>query len=113
MTHVEEISIVQGTTWQKAWLVRYSADITQTPLAYIDDTWTARCQIRNEKHGAILQHQVTASVTAAGAVVLLVTPAESTPWTWTQGYYDVEIVKGGVVQRVAEGVVVVDQETTV
>lgn len=66
MSRVEEITILQGTTWQKGWLVRYTPDITTTPLAYIDDTWSARCQIRNEKHGSTLLATLTASVTATG-----------------------------------------------
>lgn len=101
----QDLTIEQGVNWSKGWLVT----VEQEP---IDDTWTARAQIRS-KWGGLL-HDFTADVTSEGAVVLSVIPAQSSLWKFADAVYDVEIVNEdeSLTLRVAKGRVIVDREVT-
>lgn len=100
-----DLAIEQGTTWTHGWSVTYNG----TP---IDDTWTARSQIRATAASKDLLHEFAPAVTAEGAVVLGIDPATSSAWTWRSGIYDVEVTKGDVTLRVARGRVDVSPEVT-
>lgn len=99
--------IKQGADWSHGWRVRFNA-------VPIDATWTARSQIRPFVESPVVLHEFAASVNADGSVVIAVTPAESSAWTWTMGVYDVEVVNAdaSVTLPVAEGSVYVDREVT-
>jgi hypothetical protein len=101
-----KLTIEQGTTWSHGWAVTFNG-------APIDETWTARSQVRKPITSADVLHAFAASVTAEGAVVIAVEPDESSAWTWRDGVYDVEVESSdGVVLRVAYGAVAVSAEVT-
>lgn len=103
-----DLVIEQGTDWAHGWRVTVNGDP-------IDDTWTARGQIRRWVSSPDPPlHDFAASVDDTGAVVIAVTPADSTPWTFEAGVYDVEVVNadGSITLRVAEGSITVDPEVT-
>lgn len=101
------LRIKQGTDWSHGWAVTVNG-------APIDATWTARSQVRSHPSTPTVLHQFAASVNADGSVVIAVTPAESSAWTWTSGVYDVEVVNAdaSLTLRVAEGSVSVSLEVT-
>jgi hypothetical protein len=103
----QNLTIEQGTDWSHGWAVTVNGDP-------IDDTWTARAQIRGRVTEETPLHTFAAEVTPEGAVVIAVTPEESSPWTWNDGVYDVEVVNAdeSLTLRVAEGHVLVDPEVT-
>lgn len=103
-----DLRIEQGTDWSHGWAVTVEGDA-------IDATWTARAQVRKSRLvTSELLHEFAAEVTAEGAVVLAVTPAESSAWDWTSGQYDVEITNAdeSLTLRVAQGRVTVNREVT-
>lgn len=102
----QNLTIEQGVTWSHGWLVTVSG----TP---IDNTWNARSQIRAPYDGSLL-HDFSADVTAEGAVVISVSPEQSSLWDWYDGVYDVEVSNfdGSIVLRVAQGKVTVSKEVT-
>lgn len=102
-----ENAIEQGSDWAHGWAVT----VDGTP---IDETWTARSQVRKTKPSGTVLHQFNAEVTTEGYVILAVAAGESTPFTWRTGVYDVEVVNAdeSVTLRVAEGRVSVDAEVT-
>lgn len=101
------LTIEQGVDWSHGWLVKVNG-------AAINATWTARSQVR--KHASLpdVLHTFAASVNADGSVVIAVTPAQSSAWTWTSAVYDVEVVNAdaSMTLRVAEGSVYVSPEVT-
>lgn len=102
----QDLTIEQGATWAHGWLVKFNGDP-------IDETWTARSQIRAKVTSADVLHTFDATVNADGSVVIAVDDDTSTDWTWRKGVYDVEVESTeGVVLRVAEGSVIVDPEVT-
>lgn len=100
-----DLVIEQGTDWSRGWGVTVSG-------VPIDSSWQARSQVRS-KLGDLL-HEFTADITAEGAVVIAVSPAESSEWTWFDGLYDVKVTSadGGTTLRVAKGTVTVDRSVT-
>lgn len=101
----QNLTIEQGVSWSHGWLVT----VTGVP---IDETWTARSQIRT-KYGVLL-HEFNVNVTPEGAVVLYVSPEESSAWDWFDAFYDVEVVNSDetVTLRVAQGMVFNSKEVT-
>lgn len=104
-----DLTIEQGADWSHGWAVRYLGQA-------IDETWTARSQVRATTASPDVLHEFDAQVDADGNVLLSVTAAESSAWgvdTWTLGRYDVEVESpDGFVGRVAEGYVTVSPEVT-
>lgn len=89
------LTIEAGTDWSHGWAVTVNGEA-------IDDTWTARSQVRRSAGSATVLHEFTASVDEDGNVLIAVTPAETTVvrdedgelvsgWEWTSGKYDVEV----------------------
>lgn len=101
------LTIEQGTTWSHGWSVTYNGDP-------IDDTWTARGQIRASSRSEEVLHDFDPTVNDDGSVVVGVDADDSTAWEWFSGVYDVEVVNANesVVLRIAEGSVLVSPEVT-
>lgn len=106
MTARTKLVIPQGVDWSHGWAVTFNGDP-------IDNTWSARSQIRKKPEAATILHQFAVDIVDS-AVVLAVTPAESSAWGWRGAVYDVEIVNadGSVTLRVAQGPVEVSPEVT-
>lgn len=102
-----EYAIEQGAEWAHGWAVTYNG----VPL---DETWTAAAQIRFKADSADPLGEFGAEVDADGNVVIGVTAAESSAWTWSKGVYDVEVTNAdeSVTLRVAEGRVDLSPEVT-
>lgn len=102
--------IHQGTTWQYRWRITDP----DTGAARDISTWTARGQIRATHTDAEPLHEWTdIDCGVDGYVVIAVTPAESTAWTWRDGVYDIELIDpSGRVARIAQGAVRVSPEVT-
>ena len=101
------LTIEQGTTWSHGWAVTYNGDP-------IDETWTARGQIRERVSSSEILYDLDPTVNADGSVVVGVDAATSSAWAWRSAVYDVEVVNAdaSVVLRVAEGRVSVSLEVT-
>lgn len=101
------LTIEQGTDFSHGWSVKVNG-------ALINATWTARAQIREHAAATTVLHTFAASVNSDGSVVIAVTPAQSSAWTWRSGTYDVEIVNAdaSLTLRVAQGSVQVSPEVT-
>lgn len=101
--------IEQGATWSHGWLPQING------AAIADATWDAKAQVR-DGNGNLLHEWSTvlgnAIVSALGVITLVVAPTESDDWTWFAGVYDLEISKGLITYRVAEGEVSVSPERT-
>lgn len=107
----DDLVIEQGTTWDYAWPV----DQGGNPIDL--SNWTARAQIRESVDSPTVLFEwstVRGNATLTGsAVTLLLTPADSAVWAWTNAVYDVVITDPiGRVARVAGGVVTVSREVT-
>lgn len=104
--------IQQGTTWQRRW--RITDPITGNPRDLAG--WTARGQIRAYQSDVDTVFEWTPddiTCDAEGNVTVPVTPAQSSAWTWRDGYYDIELVDpSGRVARIAQGYVRVSPEVT-
>jgi hypothetical protein len=100
------LTIEQGATFSRGWLVRLNG-------SPIDDTWSARGQIRNRIGGSLL-HDLAPSVNADGSVVFAIEDTVSSAWDWRKGVYDIETVNAdeSIVLRVAEGSVTIKPEVT-
>lgn len=98
-----DLTIEQGADFSHGWMVTVNGQP-------VDETWTSRAQIRT-KYDELL-HEVATEITPEGAVVIAVTGAESTPWTWFDGYFDVKVEKDGIPLRVAQGRIIVDKQVT-
>jgi len=108
----DDLTIPQGTTWGMSWPI---VDDSGVPVTV--DGWTVRSQIRDSVTAtAVLWEWSTDDGTAeavADTVILRLTPAQSSAWTWRTGLYDVELVDpDGEVFRLTQGRVTVDREVT-
>lgn len=101
----QDLVVEQGTDWAKGWMVLVHG-------APIDQTWTARSQVRS-KIGTLL-HEFDTGITPEGAVVISVTPEQSSIWHWRDGFYDVKVsnLGGSSVLRVAQGEIRVSRQVT-
>lgn len=101
-----DLLVKQGATFGRGWLVR----VNGVP---IDETWTARGQIRSRVGGPLL-HDLAPSVNADGSVVFIIDADESSAWAWRKGVYDIEVSNSDntITRRVAEGKVKIDPEVT-
>ena len=102
------LKIPQGTTWAHAWRV--------SGVDFTDATWHAESQIRHhvDSHDVLHDFKTSDTITFEGGVVLItLTPATTSAWTWHRGVYDVEIHSDdGRVYRVAQGPVTLLPEVT-
>lgn len=101
------LTIEQGADFARGWLVRFNG-------AAIDDTWTARSQIRPRPGSDQLLHEFAASVNPDGSVVIAADATESAAWAFANGHYDVKVTSsdGQTVLRVAMGPVFVRLQVT-
>lgn len=102
-----DLAIEQGADWSHGWLVLFDGDP-------IDDTWTARAQIRATPEATVVLYEFAPTVNPDGSVVLGVDAAESSAWLWRVGKYDLEVenADASITLRVAQGAVKVSPEVT-
>lgn len=109
MTHV---IIQQGTTWAMEWTV---TDDTDQPLDVTG--WGVKSQIRATPEAETVLHEWSNvagnAVPGNGSVMITVSPATSSAWTWRSGVFDIELTNlSGQVARLDEGTVEVSPEIT-
>lgn len=108
----DDLTIPQGVTWGYAW------PIVDQDAEPVDLTgWTVQAQIRASTESTAVLHEWStqdgSATVTGGMVTLLLTPAQSTPWQWFTGVYDVELTDtDGNVYRVSQGRAVVSREVT-
>ncbi len=79
--------------------------------------YTARMTIKDKYGGAELHSLTTenggiALDVALGTITLIFSATDTAAFAWKKGVYDLEMVKGGEVTKIAKGVVTVDNEAT-
>ena len=109
------LKIPQGTTYT------HDFNYVETDGTTIIDLtgYTARMQFRSEKSAAAPFHEATTEnsgiiiVPAEGKITFNLSDADSSAFTDYAGFYDLEIASsGGVITRVVEGKVTINQEVT-
>lgn len=102
-----DLTIEQGSTYSHGWLVTFNGDA-------IDETWSARGQIREKVAAEDVLHEFEPTVNADGSVVVGVDADVSSAWDWRRGVYDIEVVNPdeSIVLRISEGKVSIDPEVT-
>lgn len=109
---VDNLTILQGTTWGARWPLQDKAGAAVNLTG-----WSARAQAR-EFHGSpVVKHSWSVAennVTLdAQGLLLEVTAAQSSEWTWTNAVYDVELFHlDGTVIRITQGSIKVSPEVT-
>ena len=107
------LAIEQGATFVKS-LLWQAGD----PLAPLNLTgYTARMQIRPSvgSYEVLLELTSSAGIAlggAAGTIVITITAAQTAAMTKLSGVYDLEMINGAVVTRLAQGTVTVSPEVT-
>lgn len=107
--------IEQGSSFRVLWPI-LDQDGEQANLT----GYTVKAQVRESVGSPNVLYEWSTQEANAGVdgtgVFLIVTPAESTAWTWTRGVYDVEITapvdQDSTVYRIAQGYVTVSPEVT-
>lgn len=109
-----DILIEQGATFQRTFVWK---DSNEDP---VDITgYTARMQIRRKKSSTTAEHEATTEnggITlgdTAGTVAITIAATDTADFSFSKGVYDLELVDPqGVVTRLVEGGVEVNQEVT-
>lgn len=79
--------------------------------------YTARMQIRDKVTGALIVSMTTENgklvVTgASGRIDMVLAASETAEFNFTKGLYDLEIVSGSTVERVLQGEITLDRNST-
>jgi hypothetical protein len=114
---VEDLEINQGEDWAYRWIAK---DPT-TGLPMDLTSWTGRGQIRPRAGSPTLLHTWTTvggagmTLGADGTVVITVSAATSSAWTWggVEAHYDIELTGNGKTVRLAQGKAVLSLEVTI
>lgn len=103
------LTIEQGATFAHGWAVTVDIDGIN-----VDETWTARAQVRRLAEATAVLYEFAATVNSDGSVVIGAPGADSSTWDWRRGHYDVKINNADetLPLRVAEGTVTVDPAVT-
>lgn len=108
----DDLLIPQGTTWGLAWPI---VDDASAPISVAG--WSVRGQIRRSPASSTVLFEWTSTDGSAQAVddtvIVRLTPAQSSAFTWRTGFYDVEVTNlTSQVFRIAQGRVVIDPQVT-
>lgn len=106
ITATTPLLVRKGTTFAHGWRMIYNG-------APIDGTWSAQGQVRAAVGSPTVLLDLHPSVSPDGAVIVALTPAESSALNWTEGVYGIEVSKGGVTLRVAQGPIETSAEVVV
>lgn len=108
----DDLTIPQGSTWGMAWPI---VDDAGEPVSVAG--WSARGQVRSTPASAtvlFIWSTVDGSAEVVDdTVILRLTPAQSSAFTWRTAVYDLEITNpSSQTFRVAQGRIVIDPEIT-
>lgn len=102
-----DIKVEQGATFELIVEVRKDGALLNLT------GYTGRMQIRATKASTTVLATATVTLdTVNSLVTATMTAATTTAYTWTDGYYDLEIDNTSVVYRVAEGYASLSKEVT-
>lgn len=101
------LTVEQGATYAHGWLVTYNGEP-------IDDTWSARGQVRRTKQAETTLLEFDCDVASNGVVSVRIPAEITTELDFWRAVYDVEAVNSdeSVILRVAEGIIELDKEVT-
>ena len=104
------IEILQGATFKMTLTYKNSQG-----TSLINSGDTARMQIRSEKSqtASLLLDCATYLTISTAAIVVEIPASVTAGLSFAQGFYDVELVQGGTVRRLAQGAVSLDTGVTV
>lgn len=108
------LEILQGSDWEATWPVYDSLGVLQDLTG-----WTAVMQVRPSIGSLTLLHEWTTAddsieVTNTGQLIVYTPAAISTAWTWTTGYFQIELTSPlAEVTRLDQGTITVDPEIVV
>lgn len=106
-----DLNIPQGTTWRCTW------PLTDDQGDAVDlEGYTAKAQIRSGAGGSLFHEWTEADgiELLASTLTLVLTPADTIPWTWARGAYDIHLTSPeGEISRVGFGRVLLERSVTV
>lgn len=123
MSYRYNIRIIQGSTYNQSFTYATytgSGILLDSSLTSVVDLtgYTAKLQIRDSHNSDIVLHECTTengqiSILAPSGSVTINIPATATDtFDFDRGYYDLEIYKGTIVNRLLEGSVVISKQIT-